>query len=1008
MLSKVFSRVFGKNKKSNQNRNPLKPKRTLLGVEYLDSRIAPASDMTLQFFDGGNTPALTLAVNHFSFGGSDPAIRWNVFGGIPARTQMETLKVSIDMDGSSPALFGKMTTGNNFTKAILSQQVSDQKSILTHTAWVMGKVFINSIQDSGFEEERPTENLEIAFGEVTIANSQSATFYDIPRNESKAVGVPKDFKFAPLQETKSPSTLTLTVSDKSNNYVINLDSFKFGAKNTNKLWVPGNPSNWKGDVTFDTLEVSTNQISNNYPALFSALVKGTKFETVTLTQSVFSQSKDGKEALLPVASWVMGTVYLTGNKVEGTADEGLPTETLSFDFGKVTVANKTSNTSWAQMTNTFSGPAIPRDLKFTDPLLPTGNEEISLQLAGKNLTTVTLDVDAYQFGFSKSVGISAKGNSFDVGKVNFQSLSVTTQLNRFSPDLFKLLTSGGQYETATLVQNRLDGSGKPQPIAAWKMGSVIVSSATVEGDSDSILPTENFQFTFGSITEANKATRQSWNVTSNKNTGPDLGGLKFEPLQDSKSTTLLTLSLNGASDKSKDISLNLNHFNFGVDYLNSGKTSFQTLQVSTLFNDNSPLLFKAIASEINYQTATLTQSVSKDGKLVPVASWVLGTVHGTEREIVGNPGNLPKESLSFTFGSVTVVNDKSKSSWNQTTNKPTGPTAPSGDKFGASQVPSGKGLISIELAGEKLPTISLDVSSFRFGFKSEGISLKDARPVGKANFETLTVSTSLNLFSPDLFKALTSGMSYTTATLIQRSNWDRDGLQPIAAWKMGKVKITQNIVTGGTEGIPSETLQFSFSSITQANETSTQSWDISSRTPTGPSISPNLFPRAIPGSGNGAQFLSLTLEEDSGKTTTIDLDSFTFGGGRGQLDMTKGIQDIGKVAFQNLEVSASGLSNAPFRFKSLVNGTPFKSVNLTKARVDNNGKLVPVTSWLLGKSYLILDTTEAIVGEAPDHGMKFLFQSVTVANATGAASWDQVSNKATGPNAPAKSTFGSW
>jgi type VI secretion system secreted protein Hcp len=177
------------------------------------------------------------------------------------------------------------------------------------------------------------------------------------------------------------------------------------------------------------------------------------------------------------------------------------------------------------VTNKANGPALPVELSLS-PLPAPAATDLTLQLVGANLPTINLDLHTFQFGARNPTTIGSATGGAGAGKMKFDALEVTADLSNASPDLLKVLASGGHYKTATLTETNADG----QPIAVWVLGTVFVTNDTITKNQAG-LPVEELKFVFGSATEATSTQRRSWNQVTNKADGPALpAGLVLSPL----------------------------------------------------------------------------------------------------------------------------------------------------------------------------------------------------------------------------------------------------------------------------------------------------------------------------------------------------------------------------------------------------------------------------------------------------------------------------------------------
>jgi hypothetical protein len=166
------------------------------------------------------------------------------------------------------------------------------------------------------------------------------------------------------------------------------------------------------------------------------------------------------------------------------------------------------------ITNTGGGGSGASGLS---PLPAPAVTNLTLQLAGGTDPTasLSLNLDAFQFGFHNSATIGSATGGAGAGKASFDALDVSTALSDASPELFAALASGRHYETATLTETNAAG----QPIASWVLGTVFVTDDLLT-DNGFDPPAEELKFAFGAITEVTNPNQASWSIIAQTATGP--------------------------------------------------------------------------------------------------------------------------------------------------------------------------------------------------------------------------------------------------------------------------------------------------------------------------------------------------------------------------------------------------------------------------------------------------------------------------------------------------------
>ncbi len=146
--------------------------------------------------------------------------------------------------------------------------------------------------------------------------------------------------------------------------------------------------------------------------------------------------------------------------------------------------------------------------------------------------------------------------------------------------------------------------------------------------------------------------------------------------------------------------------------------------------------------------------------------------------------------------------------------------------------------------------------------------------------------------------------------------------------------------------------------------------------------------------------LTLQLTDVNNQTTSINIDTFRFGFHNATTIGSSGGTGAGTPTFDALDVSIALGNASPGLFAALTMGTQYTTATLTQK--DANGKALAV--WTLGHAFLTSDTISGDGLDTPEEELKFVFKSITEATASGmsgvpaaSASWDQVTNTASGP-----------
>jgi type VI protein secretion system component Hcp len=412
---------------------------------------------------------------------------------------------------------------------------------------------------------------------------------------------------------------------------------------------------------------------------------------------------------------------------------------------------------------------------------------------------------------------------------------VTAGFTPDSPALLRALVTGSHYDTAVLVQR----DGARRPVAAWALGTVLVTGDGIAGGAG--LPTEALTFAFASVREATSAGDTAWDLAASAAGGPALpAGLALAPLPAGPAAPAVTLDLVPGSSSLPPVTIPVDGFAFGAHAAGpGGPVGGETgpasidLEVTAAFAPASPALLRALVSRKHYASAVLTQ---RDAAGHPVAAWVLDDVFLSGDAIDGGSAAGPTERLTLAFKQVTEATGAGLASWDQAEHSADGPALPPGlvlDPLPAPPAPS----ITLDLSGGSGPAVSLPLNGYALGYHntvSFGPRRGDAE-VGHPSFDPLDVAAPFGAGSPALLRALVTGSRYDTAVLTQRDA----GGRPVAAWALGDVSVNDAAVGGGN-GLPAEGVRFGFGHVTEATSARTTSWNQATNSAAGSTLPPGL------------------------------------------------------------------------------------------------------------------------------------------------------------------------
>jgi type VI protein secretion system component Hcp len=627
---------------------------------------------------------------------------------------------------------------------------------------------------------------------------------------------------------------------------------------------------------------------------------------------------------------------------------------------------------------------------MTLALAPTGS-------AGQ---TATILLDSFQFGASNS-GTVSSGSGSGAGKVSFNELVVTAPQSGLSPQIFEALAAGTVFSSGVLTQ--YDSAGKA--LFQFDMSDVMISSDSIS-NSSSTNQTETVSLVFDALTEMTSAQTGSWSVLTNSPVAsPPSPGLALAPLPAHASPSLTLDLTSGSGTNATTVSVALDAYQFGFENSGSGgssgngsgagKVTFNDLQVSAPLSGLSPQIFQSMAAGKVFDTAVLTQ---RDTAGNPVAVWAMARVLIVSDGLTGSPGDLPAEPVQVGFEELTETTKGQTESWSLVTNSSTGPLPPAGLQLDALQSPARPPLLLALNAGSGASATTVDIAldSFQFSASnSASVGGAGGSGAGKVAFNDLVVTATKGSVSPQLFESVASGTLFSTAVLTQR---DAAG-NPVALWVMANVSIASDGQSGNSRALPSEQIQLSFTELTESTLTQTGSWSASTNTSNGPPVPSGTSFGALPGPSNPPLTLDLTTGSGaSSQTISLALDSNEFGfQNSGTSGSTGAGAGVGKVSFNNLEVTAPLGGAAPQIFEAMARGTLFGSALLTQRDAAGN----PVVYWVLANVEIASDGDTGSSSSPPTEQIQMTFTALSETTSAQTESWDVAMNKNTGPPPPA-------
>src|SRR5271157_436437 len=452
------------NLRQRSRRSPRKGRaRRALALEVLESRtlLTGTPTATLQLLPATG-PKVTIAVDTFQFGFHIPITIGSSSSGAGAgKVTVDDLDATASYSANSPLMLKQLVTGQFYDRAILTQNDANGKAL---AVWTLGQVFVTSdaISGSSAGPVAPDEDLKFAFVSITEAAAPevptghvTSASWDQVTNTASGPAVTT----APDPTAQYPAdpavTAVLTLQPLSGPSVtLPIDSYQFGFDNTGTIGSSSSGAG-AGKATFDALDV-TLPLGNASPALLAALTGGSHYDTATLTLETLGSGRSA----VTVYAWAFNQVFVTDDVVSGSAGAA-PEESVSFAFGAAVQKYVPQNpdgtlgtpviTGWSQVNNSSTSSDIPTFDVSTAAAAPLSAAATPLTAAvdatasaassaavappsGLTLTlsggtapalTVPIDLNIFQFGFSKPVTLTSTGAT--TGSPKFDALSVTTR-----------------------------------------------------------------------------------------------------------------------------------------------------------------------------------------------------------------------------------------------------------------------------------------------------------------------------------------------------------------------------------------------------------------------------------------------------------------------------------------------------------------------------------------------------------------------------------------------------
>jgi len=107
-----------------------------------------------------------------------------------------------------------------------------------------------------------------------------------------------------------------------------------------------------------------------------------------------------------------------------------------------------------------------------------------------------IKIHSFSWGCSQQTSVSGSGGSA-AGKASISDISVMKDLDKASPEMFKMLLTGKHIATAVLTAQKATGSTTGAPFLTITFGEVFVTSQQISGSSE--IPSESVSFSYNTI-----------------------------------------------------------------------------------------------------------------------------------------------------------------------------------------------------------------------------------------------------------------------------------------------------------------------------------------------------------------------------------------------------------------------------------------------------------------------------------------------------------------------------
>jgi type VI secretion system secreted protein Hcp len=110
--------------------------------------------------------------------------------------------------------------------------------------------------------------------------------------------------------------------------------------------------------------------------------------------------------------------------------------------------------------------------------------------------TNEIKIHSFSWGCSQVTSVSGSGGSA-AGKASLSDMNVMKDLDKASPEMFKMLLTGKHIATAVMTAQKSTGDTSGKPFLTISLGEVFVTSQQISGSSE--VPMESLSFSYNTI-----------------------------------------------------------------------------------------------------------------------------------------------------------------------------------------------------------------------------------------------------------------------------------------------------------------------------------------------------------------------------------------------------------------------------------------------------------------------------------------------------------------------------